>query len=79
MSPRYVAALSAETEMLALVSAGVGVGLANSCQRWRPPQGVRFVPIRDFGVTLTLNLVQRRGDATPTVAQFVRILADLAA
>jgi DNA-binding transcriptional LysR family regulator len=78
VTPRYIAELMAETEMLALVSAGAGVALANACQRWRPPQGVRFVPIRDFGVTLALNLVHRRGDATPTVAQFARILADLA-
>jgi DNA-binding transcriptional LysR family regulator len=79
VTPRYIAELMAETEMLALVSAGAGVALANACQRWRPPHGVRFVPIRDFGVSLALHLVHRRGDATPTVAPFARILADLAA
>lgn len=75
--PRYVVELMAETEILALVSAGAGCALANQQQVWRPPHGVRFLPVRDLNVSLTLGLVHRRGDAPPALAHFIGILQDL--
>lgn len=79
VAPRYVVELMAETEILALVSAGAGCALANSQQVWRPPHGVRFVEIRDLDVSLQLSLVHRRGDAPPALVHFTAILTELAA
>ena len=77
-TPRYVAELAADTEMLALVSAGVGVALSNACQMQRPPRGVRFLRLTDFGVHLRLRLVHRTGEVPPTLARFIDILQSLA-
>lgn len=77
--PRFAVELLSEAEILALVSAGAGVALANACQIWRPPHGVRFVPVCDLDISLTLALVHRRGDQTPTLLRFVAILSELAA
>lgn len=79
LMPRYVAELSAETEILALVSAGAGIALANSCQMHRPPTGVRFVPVQDLDVWLQLCLVHRSNDVSPTLERFMEILRGLAA
>jgi len=78
VTPRYVSELMAETEILALVSAGAGCALANAQQIWRPPHGVRFVRVRDLNVHLTLSLVHRRGDAPPALLRFEEILRELA-
>ena len=77
--PRYVAELMAETEMLALVSAGAGLALANSSQMHRPPTGVRFLPLQDLGVSLELCLVHRADAVSPVLARFIDILRGLAA
>jgi len=77
-TPRYVAELMAETEILALVSAGVGAAVANSSQMWRPPHGVRFIPVAGLDVSLQLALVHRAGDAAPVLERFKAILTGLA-
>ncbi|MFN3644941.1 MAG: LysR family transcriptional regulator [Gemmobacter sp.] len=77
-TPRYVAELMAETEILALVSAGVGAAVANSCQMWRPPHGVRFVDVEGLNVSLGLALMHRADDAAPVLERFKGILAGLA-
>lgn len=76
--PRQMVELVTETEILALVSAGAGMALVNACQIWRPPHGVRFLPVRDLGVHLRLALVHRQGDRAPALLQFVAILRELA-
>jgi DNA-binding transcriptional LysR family regulator len=77
-TPRYVAELMAEAEILALVSAGVGAAIANSSQRWRPPHGVRFLPLEGLDVSLHLALVHRARDTAPVLERFKGILTDLA-
>lgn len=77
--PRQTVELVTETEILALVSAGAGVALVNACQIWRPPHGVRFLPMPDLAVRLRLALVHRRGDESPALLQFAAILTELAA
>lgn len=77
-TPRYVAELMAETEILALVSAGVGAAIANACQMWRPPHGVRFLPVAGLNVSLQLALVHRAGDPAPVLERFKSILSGLA-
>ncbi|KRW95227.1 hypothetical protein AQY21_15620 [Paracoccus sp. MKU1] len=74
VASRYIAELENETEMLALVSAGAGLAIANSAQRWRPPHGVRFAPVEDLDVGLHLHLLHRLGDVPPTLTQFIQIL-----
>jgi len=74
-TPRYIAELTSETEMLALVSAGAGIAMVNSSQMWRPPHGVRFIPVTDLAVSLQLALVRRKGDLSPVLDHFVRILS----
>lgn len=73
-TPRYIAELMAETEILALVSAGAGIALANSSQMWRPPHGVRFIPVVDLKVSLQLALVHRKGHVSPVLDHFLGIL-----
>lgn len=77
-TPRYIAELTSETDILALVSAGAGIALANSAQMWRPPHGVRFVDVQDLGVSLELSLVHASGSIAPTLQQFATILRALA-
>lgn len=78
ITPRYVAELMVETDILALVSAGAGIALANSCQKWRPPHGVRFIDVEDLNVSLELSLVHARDNQSPTLQQFASILTDMA-
>lgn len=77
--PRYVTEIAAETEILALVSAGTGVALSNACQMNRPPHGVRFLRLTDLGVVLRLCLVHRTDAVSPTLGRFIGILQDLLA
>ena len=73
LTPRFVAELATETEILAMVSAGAGLALANSRQIWRPPHGVRFIPVNDLAVSLTLSLVHASENRNPTVNHFIAI------
>lgn len=77
LTPRFVAELATETEILAMVSAGAGLALANSRQIWRPPHGVRFIPVNDLAVSLTLSLVHASENRNPTVNHFIAILEAL--
>jgi DNA-binding transcriptional LysR family regulator len=76
LTPHYVAEFPAETEILALVSAGAGLALSNACQMNRQPRGVRFVRLTDLHVSLRLCLVHRKGDVPPTLARFLDILRE---
>jgi len=77
-TPRYITELMAETDILALVSAGAGIALANSAQMWRPPHGVRFIEVQDLAVSLELSLVHASDNTAPTLQQFAVILRALA-
>ncbi|MRX51745.1 LysR family transcriptional regulator [Paracoccus sp. S-4012] len=78
-TPRLTAETRREADLLALVSAGAGVALVNSCQRFRPPQEVRFVPVSDLDVGLTLAYVRRRGHSLPLIDRFAETLEALRA
>jgi len=77
--PQYIAELTVETDILALVSAGAGIALVNSSQKWRPPHAVRFVDVADLGVSLELALVHTKDGPTPTLHQFATMLSALGA
>ncbi len=73
-APNFVAEMTNETDMLALVSTGAGVALVNSCQRWRQPPSVRFLDVTDLPVRLRLSFVHLRTNAPPTVAHLASAL-----
>ena len=77
VTPEVTTEARREADLLALVSAGAGVALVNSCQRYRPPQGVRFIPVTDLDVGLTLAYVHRPGHNLPLIARFSETLAAL--
>ncbi len=73
-TPRIGAEMRQEADMLALVSAGAGVALVNSCQRFRPPHAVRFRPVADLEVGLTLSLVHPARQSSPILARYADCL-----
>lgn len=77
--PHFIAEMWTEADMLALVSAGAGIALVNSCQSWRPPHAVRFRPLVDFEVALELCFVNRRDDTSPVITHVREMLTELAA
>ncbi len=77
-APRVIAEMKREADMLALVSAGAGVALVNSCQRFRPPFEVRFRRVVDLDVRLTLSLVHLQTPRSPVLDRFAETLAPLA-
>ena len=72
--PRISAEMRTEADMLALVSAGAGVALVNSCQQFRPPQGVRFRPVAEVDVSLSLALVHLADEDAPVVRRYAEVL-----
>lgn len=78
VTPRFIAETWTEADMLALVSAGAGIALVNSCQSWRPPHAVRFRPLTDFDVALELCFVSQRDNHLPVIAHMQDLLAELA-
>lgn len=77
VTPTYVAEMTNETDMLALVAAGAGIALINSCQRWRQPASVRFLEVTDLAVRLRLSFVRLRSDPPPQVRNFLEALREV--
>lgn len=77
-APRMIAEMKREADMLALVSAGAGVALVNSCQRFRPPFEVRFRRIVDLDVRLTLSFVHLQAPNSSILERFADTLTGLA-
>ena len=69
--PNVVQETRDEQTMLSLVSAGVGIGFANSANRMRPPKLVDFVPASDLRVELPLQLLWRTGEQAQSIKQLV--------
>ncbi|MEM7413484.1 MAG: LysR family transcriptional regulator [Myxococcota bacterium] len=72
LSPNIVQETRDEQTMLSLVSAGVGIGFANSANRMRPPKLVDFVSARDLKVELPLQLAWRSGEREESIQQLIR-------
>lgn len=73
-TPNYISEPVNETEILALVSAGAGLAFTNASQIWRKPHGITFAPVEDLDVTMSLQIVHRPGDVSPTLFEFLSIL-----
>lgn len=73
-TPNFISEPVNETEILALVSAGAGLAFANESQIWRKPHGIVFSPVADLDVTMSLQIVHRPDDVSPTLHEFLSIL-----
>jgi DNA-binding transcriptional LysR family regulator len=71
---RVVQEMASEAAVLSLVSAGVGVAIVNSCNRWRAPSRVAFLELSDLAVPLPLSFVRLTGNSNPALARFEEIL-----
>lgn len=71
---RVVQEMASEAAVLSLVSAGVGVAIVNSCNRWRAPSRVTFLALSDLAVPLPLSFVRLAGNSNPALARFEEIL-----
>ena len=74
LTPRIVQEVGSESAVLSLVSAGIGIALVNAANRGRPPARVRFVPLADVSVPLSLSFACRREGASPGLQRFLSAL-----
>lgn len=72
--PKVVAETQNEADMLALVRTGLGIAFVNSCQTWRPPQGITFMEITGLDVALELAFVYPVNAGNPVTRRFVDLL-----
>jgi DNA-binding transcriptional LysR family regulator len=70
-SPRVVQEAVNEATILSLVSCRLGVAFVSDAARWRCPQSVTLMPVRDLHVQLPLVLVWRKDNTSPLLAKFI--------
>jgi DNA-binding transcriptional LysR family regulator len=70
-SPRVVQEAVNEATILSLVSCRLGVAFVSEAARWRCPQGVTLMRVRDLDVQLPLLLIWRKDNTSPLLARFV--------
>jgi DNA-binding transcriptional LysR family regulator len=66
-----------ETALLGLVSTGTGFTFAPASARWRKPEGVALIPVRDLRVTVTLEFVWRVGNPSPATQQMIECVREV--
>lgn len=66
--------VGSEAAMLSLVSAGIGVAIVNSCNRWRAPSRVNFIELNDLSIPLPLSFAYLRSNSNPALTRFVETL-----
>lgn len=77
LSPSVIQEVDGEGAELTLVSAGIGIALVNSANLARPPAGVRFVPLADLSLPLTLSFAYLRTNPNPALHRLVEIVQHL--
>jgi DNA-binding transcriptional LysR family regulator len=70
-TPRVVQEAVNEATILSLVSCRLGVAFVSEAARWRCPQGVTLMPIKDLHLQLPLVLVWRKDNTSPLLARFL--------
>jgi len=70
-NPRVVQEAVNEATILSLVSCRLGVAFVSDAARWRRPQSVTLIPVKDLQVQLPLVLVWRKDNTSPLLAQFI--------
>jgi len=81
-SPHIVQEGVNEATILSLVSCGLGVAFVSSATRWRCPESVVLLPVRDLKLPLPFALILRKEDASSLLEKFVanvRLLPDVGA
>ncbi|TEA77752.1 LysR family transcriptional regulator [Allopusillimonas ginsengisoli] len=76
LTMRIVQEVGSEAAVLSLVSAGIGIAIVNSCNRWRAPSRVRFLELEDLSVPLPLSFVYLRSNSNPALVRFVETLKE---
>lgn len=71
-----VAHVSSEHAAIALVRGGLGVAVVPGIAQGDPVDGVRFIPIRDSGITYPLYLVVPDGDPRSLAHEFGALVRD---
>jgi len=70
-SPQIVQEAVNEATILSLVSCRLGVAFVSDAARWRCPQSVTLMPVKDLHVPLPLVLVWREDNTSPLLAKFI--------
>jgi len=70
-SPRIVQVGLNEATILGLVSTGLGVGWVLDTARWRRPETVVIAPLADLQLSVTMSLVWRKDNSSPSLANFI--------
>jgi DNA-binding transcriptional LysR family regulator len=70
-SPKIVQEGVNEATILSLVSCGLGVAFVSSATRWRCPESVGLVTVKDLNLPLPFALIWRRDNGSPLLARFV--------
>ncbi|TCV94714.1 LysR family transcriptional regulator [Luteibacter rhizovicinus] len=73
-SPRISQEAGEASTIIGLVSAGLGVAVLPSSLRHVQVEGVTYLPIASPEATSDVHVVHRRGDTSPLVAHFTRLL-----
>lgn len=76
ISPRTVQIVHDEGAVLSLVSAGIGVAIVNDANKDRPPSGVRFLPVEDLSLPLSLHFAWQTENTNPALRAFAHMLRE---
>lgn len=76
ISPRTVQIVHDEGAVLSLVSAGIGVAIVNDANKDRPPSGVRFCPVEDLSLPLSLHFAWQTENTNPALRAFAHMLRE---
>lgn len=70
-NPRVVQEAVNEATILSLVSCRLGVAFVSDAARWRCPQSVTLLPVKDLHVSLPLVLAWRKDNTSTLLARFI--------
>ncbi|WP_455385992.1 LysR substrate-binding domain-containing protein [Acidihalobacter prosperus] len=73
-SPRISQEAAEPSTIIGLVSAGMGVSVLPASYEHINVEGVAYVPLLDAGADSGIQMVQRRDERSPLVAEFARML-----
>jgi DNA-binding transcriptional LysR family regulator len=76
-SPQIVQEGVNEATILSLVSCGLGVAFVSSATRWRCPESVVLLSVRDLKLPLPFALIWRKDNGSPLLARFLQDVRSL--
>jgi DNA-binding transcriptional LysR family regulator len=63
-----------DTNILSLVSAGIGITFTIESAKWRLPYNVVLLPIEDWDLSVCLHAIWRTDDTSPALSQFLKVV-----